>query len=78
MWRNEAQHLGNVLWPINLSSLRRRWSELAECVACHSFTCWIHGPNDDGIAWYDIAPSIDLDFVMSITNPEINEPTIAN
>lgn len=78
MWRNEAQYLGDVLWTISRSTLRRRWSELAECVARNSFVRRIHGSYDDGIVRYDIAPSVDLDFVMPITNPEVNEPTIAN
>ena len=76
-WWDKAEYLSQILWAA-VNDTRRRWgTKLTECIACHRSAGRIGNPIDDGFAWHDVAPSIDLNFVVTIVYPEVHHAAVA-
>jgi hypothetical protein len=76
--RNEAEYLDGVLRPIRRNTRGIGWSKVAIRIASHSPAGWVGDPLNNDLGRHCIAPAVDLNFIMALTNCESDKSTITH
>lgn len=76
--RNKAENLDSVLCPVADHTSRDRQPKRSVSIANYRPAYRTGDPVKDSVGRYDIAPALDLDLVVPVTEHVINEPTITD